>query len=133
LATIQNQFDTINQEITAIEQEISGGGSSASLQKQIDDLSASLSTLKDVVSKHVAALVVHGTQSDVVGQFDAQQLDRKTIGLAIPGYGRFQPTVGSNLIPFGTFVVIGATDFMIGTGNLIVAGNLRVDGKALWL
>ena len=82
---------------------------------------------------HIAATVVHGTTSNVVGESDVQSLDNKTIGFTNPGYGRFTHVIQSNEIPVADTLYVPFFHNMVNAGTYSIAGTLIVDGVAAFI
>lgn len=98
---------------------------------QIAVLTSQLQALTAALAAHIASTVTHGTSGDIVGTTDAQDLDSKRIGLSVPLFGRFQPSVGSGVIPAGQTAYVGPTDYMVVAGPLTVTGQLTIAGTVL--
>lgn len=97
-------------------------------------LVAQVAAIVSGLAQHIAATVVHGTASAVVGVTDAQNLERKNIGLTIPGYGRFLGgALGLRTIPVTTTLTVGPSDFLVTAGPLDIEGGLVVAGTLLSL
>ena len=91
------------------------------LTKQVADLS-------DLLNQHIAANVVHGTESPVVGQTDEGVLEAKTIGFDQPRNGKFRHVLQYNRIDANETFRIPTNYSMVVAGEFIVNGELIIDG-----
>ncbi len=94
---------------------------------------AQLAAVQQQLEAHIDSDVVHGTQSPVVGESDAQNLDAKTIGSNQPEYGNFKAAINSNLVQAPDMLVIGTMSNLVIVGGLQIDGLLTVNGTLLLL
>lgn len=128
LKNIQAQLTSINATVSSL-----AGMSTGPTAAQFKAISDSVQAISALLAEHIKARAAHGTQSQVVGESDQEDLNQKRIGLNAPGYGRFAPSIGYNRIFAGQTVNIGVNDFMIVAGTFTVDGILNIAGTLVAL
>lgn len=114
-------------------EEAAGGGSGDSSD------SDAIQALSDKLEEHIAADVVHGVNTPVVGEDDRQDLEQKQIGQARPRRGKFtilEHTIswgqlvlafpGTTIIPSGSYAIVADGFTVAGSHELKVEGTLVV-------
>lgn len=95
----------------------------------ISGITAAIAALTDELAAHIAATIVHGTSSPVVGVTDEQALERKTIGMSEPRDARFRHMLQVNEIEVGESFDVPAGFNMVVAGPFAVNGTLTVFGN----
>lgn len=124
------QFSAVELSQTAEEdaEVAAAGGIPAALEQLSVELNALIQQVNDALTAHIAATVVHGTTSAVVGINDEQTLESKTIGINQPRYGRFKHLIGGNRVDATETVTIPTESNMVVAGVFEIDGVLNVDG-----
>lgn len=121
LASIQASLTALSNQLAAL--------NTPSLSPQVASLTAQVAAIVAQLAMHILATVAHGTTGNIVGTSDRQNLDSKTIGSTVPGYGRFVAgAIGYNQISASVTVTVTVNDFLIMAGPVNVFGSLVVDG-----
>ena len=122
--TLSNAVTTIINNITQVAGSGSGSGSGSVTPPEPFDptaLIAQINALADALADHIGRVIVHGTDSPVVGETDEQALERKTIGFTHPRNAKFQHVIQVNEI------VAGEVFTVPDNYNMIVAGPFSVE------
>lgn len=98
------------------------------VEAQVTQLVAQVNQALADLQAHIAATVVHGTASNVVGETDEQALEAKTIGQASPRLATFTHALQRNSVPASEMFVIPAGHNMVVAGTFDVYGTMSVDG-----
>lgn len=122
---ISNSITTIVQNITNI---TNGGGSGSGSSFDPSAIIADVSALEDALAAHIAANVVHGTASPVVGETDEQSLEKKTIGVNFPRNAVFKHALQISEIPADESYTVTAGFNGVVAGPFDIYGELIVDG-----
>lgn len=125
LSGIPDQVEALQASVTTLAGDITD---TSGLQELVDNVSAALLVVQQTLNAHLVASIVHGTTSPVVGESDAQSLDRKRIGFALPGYGRFTALMSKSQISSNENVLIPLGYQMLVGNPFTVNGTLRIDG-----
>ena len=83
----------------------------------------------DQLLAHIAATIVHGTESDVSGVTDEETLERKTIGVNFPRDGYFRHMLQANEVSVGEDFTVPTDKNMLVAGPFSIFGTLTVEGN----
>ena len=131
--------ETINNSIATIVQTVIQAGTPSVSEPSATPpafdpapLIAQIDALSDALAAHIAQTIVHGTNSDVVGETDEQVLEKKTIGESAWRNARFLHAIQVNQIENGeTYTIPSGFNMVIaGAFSVNVGGMLIVDGSA---
>ncbi|HEU4343695.1 MAG TPA: hypothetical protein VFU31_19265 [Candidatus Binatia bacterium] len=123
----QSITESVTNIIQTVVQASSGGVSEVPTEPAVDisALTAQVNAIASDLAAHIAANIVHGTMSPVVGEDDEQSLTRKTIGESQHRNGKFKHSIQQS--------EVDSTDsYTIPTGfNMVVAGPFDIDGELI--
>ena len=122
---------TLSTQLTALASQLAALGDLTGTD--FDGLESDVGELSALVQAHIASDRVHGTEWPVVGTKDEQALEKKSIGLESPRYGRFTSLMSRQSIAGGETVVIPAGYSAVIVGPFEVNGTLTVEGTLLVL
>lgn len=119
---------SINEQLVSLSQQLAQIAGQGQLFVTPEQLAQAIQSLSAALSAHINSTTAHGTTSRIVGEMDEQPLERKTIGLIEPRYGRFSHLIGGSDIHFTESVVIPFGYYMVVGGPMTVNGSLHVEG-----
>jgi hypothetical protein len=126
ITTIQNNLDSA---VAALRLAIQQLASQSSVD--LGPVNDAIDAVESDLSDHIASHIVHGTESQVVGEDDEEFLESKTVGLNQPRYGRFRQLIGGNVVSAAENVEIPVNFNMVVAGDFLVDGTITVDGTLL--